>query len=122
MAISKKGLRKITFSQEVFLWKIKKKASHNERHDNDYEIPIQYESGGQILLACVGFCRSQGYGREPMEITPSLISSCITEAIGLGWKHKEPEKPIRLIDGKLITWEALNLEWNIYNQEIDKLD
>ncbi|REC63380.1 hypothetical protein DRF65_04590 [Chryseobacterium pennae] len=97
MAIAKKGLRKIIVIDEVFYWKIRKKISHNERHDVEYEISVQHESEGQILLINVGFCRSEPYGRESMEITPSLIESNITEAIELGWEYNKQGKAITLM-------------------------
>ncbi len=101
MGIAKKGLRKIIVTNEVFYWKIRKKISHNEEHDSEYEIPVQHESEGQILLVNIGFCRSESYGREPMSVTPSLIESQITEAIGLGWEYSKQGKAITLMDGKL---------------------
>ena len=104
MAIAKKGLRKIIVINEVFYWKIRKKVSHNEEHDATYEIPVQHESEGQILLINVGFCRSEYYGREPMNITPSLIQSNITEAIELGWEYNKQGKAITLMHGALFFW------------------
>lgn len=101
MAVAKKGLRKIITGDEIFYWKIRKKISHNERHDIEYEIPVQHESEGQILLINVGFCRSESYGREPIEIVPSLIQSKITEAIELGWEYHQHGKPVKLINGEL---------------------
>lgn len=101
MAIAKKGLRKIIVDDEIFYWKIRKKASHNERHDVEYEIPVQHENEGQILLINAGFCRSESYGREPMEITPGLIQSKIIEAMELGWEYHQSGKPLRLINGEL---------------------
>lgn len=98
MAIAKKGLRKIIVDDDIFYWKIRKKISHNEKHDIEYEIPVQHENDGQILLINIGFCRSESYGRESMEITPSLIKSKIAEAIELGWKYHKQGKPIKLIN------------------------
>ncbi|MGH1520379.1 hypothetical protein [Chryseobacterium sp. JK1] len=101
MAIAKKGLRKTVVKNEVFYWKIRRKISHNEQHDSDYKIPIRYESEGRFLLISVGFCRSISYGREPMQITPQLIQSKISEAIDLGWVYNEPGAAVQLIHGKL---------------------
>lgn len=101
MAIAKKGLRKIIIADEIFFWKIRKKISHNERHDVEYEIPVQHSSEGQILLINIGFCRSESYGRAPMEVTPGLIQSKINEAIEIGWEYYKQGKPVKLVDGKL---------------------
>ncbi|WP_336960776.1 hypothetical protein [Chryseobacterium contaminans] len=101
MAIAKKGLRQIIVDDKIFYWKIRKKISHNEKHDVEYEIPVQHESEGQILLINVGFCRSESYERESMEITPSLIQSKVIEAIELGWKYHQPGKSVKLMNGEL---------------------
>ncbi|SDJ91575.1 hypothetical protein [Chryseobacterium jejuense] len=104
MSIAKKGLRKIIVTDEVFYWKIRKKISHIERHNVEYDIPVQHESEGQILLINIGFCRSEYYGRKPMQVTPSDIESSITEAIELGWEYRKPGKAIKLMDGELFYW------------------
>lgn len=101
MAIAKKGLRQIIVDDKIFYWKIRKKISHNEKHDVEYEIPVQHESEGQILLINVGFCRSESYERESMEITPSLIQSKVIEAIELGWEYHQPRKSVKLMNGEL---------------------
>lgn len=101
MAIAKKGLRKIVVAHEIFYWKIRKKISHNEKHNIEYEIPVQHENEGQILLINVGFYRSVPYGRESMEITPNLIESKILEAIEAGWEYHKPGKPVKLINKEL---------------------
>ncbi|WP_223607080.1 hypothetical protein [Chryseobacterium sp. OSA05B] len=49
-----------------------------------------------------GFFRSIDYGREPMDITPHLIQSKITEAIELGWNYSQPGKAVELVNGELI--------------------
>jgi hypothetical protein len=104
VAIAKKGLRKIIVTDEVFYWKIRKKISHIERHNVEYDIPVRHESEGQILLINIGFCRSESYGRESMKITPGLIQSKIIEAIELGWEYRKPGKAIKLMDGELFYW------------------
>lgn len=101
MAIAKKGLRKIVVNNEIFHWKVRRKISHNEQHNSDYSIPIQHESEGQIILISIGFCRSEGYGRKPMKITPGLIQSHILDAIDLGWAYDQPGAAVELINGKL---------------------
>lgn len=101
MTIAKKGLRKIIVAREIFYWKIKKKILHNEKHNSEYEIPVQHENEGQILLINVGFGRSVSYGRESMEITPNLIESKIMEAIALGWEYHKPGKPVKRMNGEL---------------------
>ncbi len=89
MAFPKKGTRKISVSGENFFWRIRKKVSHNERHDDEIGIPIQHESEGTILIANVGYCRS-GYTKEPISrITPSIIEGCIKLAMEKGWNFKE---------------------------------
>lgn len=113
MAISKKGLRKIQVSGEDFYWRVRKKISHDEAYNEQLGIPIQHESGGQLLIAYVGYGRSKDYGRESLKsITPSIIKECILTAIDLGWQFDKKEKPISLVNGKLTTdtksakWEA----------------
>jgi len=102
LAIAKKGSRKITVQGETFLWRVRKKTSHEEWHDDQYGIPIQHESNGQLLIAYVGYCRSDYPNRESVQsITPAMIENCITEAINLGWKYSFPGKPISLLEGKL---------------------
>lgn len=96
MAISKKGLRKIIVAHEAFCWKIRRKISHNESHNVEYEIPVQHECEGQILLINIGFYRSEFYGLESMEITPNLI-----ESIELGWEYNKPGKAVKLMNGEL---------------------
>ncbi|NML69745.1 hypothetical protein HHL23_08045 [Chryseobacterium sp. RP-3-3] len=103
MALAKKGLRKIVIDDQVFYWKIRKIVSHNEKHNEDYGIPVQHGSEGQLLLIYTGFCRSIDYGRESMTITPKLIKSKIMEAIDLGWKFEQPGKTIKLVNGELIS-------------------
>ncbi|KFF18892.1 hypothetical protein [Chryseobacterium sp. JM1] len=102
MALAKKGLRKIVVDDQIFYWKIRKIVSHNEKHDNEYGIPVQHESEGQLLLIYTGFCKSIDYGRELMNITPKLIQSKITEAIELGWNYSQPGKTVDLVNGELI--------------------
>jgi hypothetical protein len=95
MAIAKKGLRKINVEGEDFYWRVRKKISHNEAHNNELGIPVQHSSGGQLLLVYLGFCRSYGYGTKSIEsVTPSLIKNYILEAIKLGWQFNQNGKPI----------------------------
>lgn len=111
MAISKKGFRKIDVDGETFYWKIRKKISHEEAHNDQYGVPIQHQSEGQLLIAYVGFCRSEGYGRQSVNsVTPSVIKRSILEAIGLGWKFDIPGKPISLVNGTL-TVDTLTASW-----------
>jgi len=113
MAISKKGLRKIQVSNENFYWRVRKKISHDEAYNEQLGIPIQHESGGQLLIVYIGYGRSEDYGRESLKsITPSKIKNCILKAIELGWNFSKKEKPISMVNGKLTTdtktakWEA----------------
>ena len=112
MAISKKGLRKIQVAEETFYWKVRKKISHDESHNEQLGIPIQHESGGQLLIAYIGYGRSIDYGRESLEsITPCMIKNCILEAIELGWHFDKKEKPISLVNGTL-TIDTKTAKWN----------
>ncbi len=114
MAISKKGFRKIVVNEETFYWKVRKKISHDEYHDDQCAIPIQHESEGQLLFVFLGFCRSEGYGRKSIQsITPKLISEKISEAINLGWKYTVVGNPISCVNGELITdtkWAKVRVE------------
>jgi len=111
MAISKKGLRKIRVAEETFYWKVRKKISHDEAHNEQLGIPIQHESGRQLLIAYIGYGRSIGYGRESLQsITPSIIKDCILEAIQLGWNFDKKEKPISLVNGQL-TIDTKTAKW-----------
>ena len=102
MAISKKGLRKINVNDEVFYWKIRRKISHNEAHNEEYSIPVQHESEGQLLFINVNFGRSYGYGDEYIKsVTPVMIKEKIIEAINLGWKYNMNVNPISLSNSKL---------------------
>ncbi|MET3535988.1 hypothetical protein [Chryseobacterium limigenitum] len=104
MAISKKGLRKINVNNEIFYWKIRRKISHNEAHNDEYSIPVQHESEGQLLFVNVNFGRSYGYGDDFIKsVTPVMIKEKIIEAINLGWKYNEKGNPICLSQGKLVT-------------------
>ncbi|WP_343748645.1 hypothetical protein [Fluviicola sp.] len=113
MAVSLKGMRKITVNGEVFLWKIRRKISHNEAHNDDYAIPVQHHSGGQLLFVSVGFTRSYGYQNDsPESVTPSMIRPLIEQAISLGWKYDKPGNAICLKTDSLSTdtkmWSAGN--------------
>ncbi|MGV3611334.1 MAG: pentapeptide repeat-containing protein [Fluviicola sp.] len=103
MAISLKGMRKITVSGEVFLWKIRKKMSHDENHNDQVMIPVQHNSGGQVLFVFVGFTRAYGgyINNSPKSVTPKMIEPLILEAILLGWKYFESGNAIALVNGKL---------------------
>jgi hypothetical protein len=116
MAIALKGMRKITVNGEVFLWKIRKKISHDEAHNDQYPIPIQHISGGQVLFVFVGFTRAYGgyYNESPESVTPKMIRPLIEKAIQLGWKYSEPGNAISLLndtlekDSKTAKWSADN--------------
>ncbi|WP_294674507.1 hypothetical protein [uncultured Fluviicola sp.] len=104
MAISLKGMRKITVNGEVFLWKIRKKISHNEAHNVEQAIPVQHISGGQVVFISIGFTRAYGGydNQSPESVTPKMIQPLIEQAIGLGWKYGEPGNAIRLVRGALV--------------------
>ncbi len=96
MAFPKKGTRTIIVDTHIFLWKIKKCPSHNEKHDIQYEIPIQHILGGQVFLASVGYCRSVGYHQnETFAITPALIEKCIRYAQSQGWDFLKKLPPFK---------------------------
>lgn len=103
MALAKKGLRRMVVGDQIFYWKIRKIVSHNEKHNEEYGIPVQHESKGQLLLIYTGLCRSIDYGREPMNITPQIIKSKIIEAIDLGWKFDQPGTAVKLVNGVLMS-------------------
>jgi len=114
MAISKKGFRKIEIDGQKFFWKVRKKISHEEWHDDQYAIPIQHESEGQLLLAYVGYCRSGYPERDSFEsITPKIIRECIIDAVKLGWQYNYPGKPISLLDGKLSN-DTRRAKWSVH--------
>ncbi|SHE78881.1 hypothetical protein [Dysgonomonas macrotermitis] len=119
MAIPKKGSRKITIDNNIFVWKIKKHPSHNERHDVDYLIPIQHIDGGQILLVRLGYCRS-GYSLSPIqEITPSIIKRCIKEATIKGWHFDKKAAPLVLDLAYLLRDEAISLTKQFFDEIIN---
>lgn len=98
MALPKKGQRKITVNESVFYWKVRKKISHNEGHDDRLGIAIQSESGGQILWAKIDYARS-GEGYEPkkvLQIKPNLIRKCVLKAIDEGWQYESKGKLFEL--------------------------
>jgi hypothetical protein len=96
MAISKKGFRKIEVNEHLFLWKVRKKISWEEKHNAPLKIPIQYINGGQLLIATVAFSRS-GYGQYTLDaITPELIRKCILKAIKSGWSFDKEGKALDL--------------------------
>lgn len=92
----------MTVDDDIFYWKIRKVISHEERHDQEYGIPVQHESEGRILLVYAGLCRSGYNGEEAITVTPHLIHTKIKEAIKLGWQYNEPGKTVKLINGELI--------------------
>lgn len=97
-------MRKITVNGEVFLWKIRKKISHNEAHNDDLAIPVQHTSGGQVLFISVGYTRAYGgyENQSPASVTPQMIRPLIEQAMGLGWNYREPGNAIRLSRGALV--------------------
>ncbi len=113
MAISLKGMRKITVSGEVFHWKIRRKISHDEAHNDQYAIPVQHISGGQVLFVYVGFTRAYGgyQNNSPESVTPSMISPLIEKAILLGWNYKQEGNAISLI-GNILTSDTKTAKWN----------
>ncbi|TSJ48016.1 hypothetical protein [Fluviicola chungangensis] len=104
MAISLKRMRKIMVNGEIFLWKIRKKISHNEAHNTVYAIPVQHISGGQVLFVSVGFTRAYGgyLNESPKSVTPQMIRPLIEQAIQLGWKYHDPGNAIRLENSSLV--------------------
>ncbi|MET1080716.1 MAG: hypothetical protein ABWY06_22120 [Pseudomonas sp.] len=102
MAIALKGMRKISVHKEIFLWKIRRKISHDEAHNVEYAIPVQHSGGGQVLFVFVGFTRAYGYGNSsPASVTPGMIRPLIETAIGLGWQYNAPGNAISLVNGAL---------------------
>lgn len=100
MSFPKKGSRKITIDGEVFYWRVRKKMTHNEKHNDSISIPIQHKSCASILLANLGYCRAGelgGYPSNPIpNITPALIELCIRFGISNGWNHLEKGKPFHI--------------------------
>jgi hypothetical protein len=107
MTLAKKGLRTLEVNGEKFVWRVRKKVSHEEKHGAPPDIPIQYIHGGQLLIAHVGYARSgyESYGIEGAgtlkEITPAVIKDCIVRAIRLGWQYKSCGKPMSLMNDTL---------------------
>ncbi len=80
----------------MFLWAIRKYPTHNERHDVEYKIPIQYINGGQLLLVQLGYCRS-GYTSSVIpSIRSRIIEKCICKALDCGWDFKLKHPPLEL--------------------------
>ncbi len=87
MALPRKSRRKITIDSDVFYWVIRHRVNHEERHDSPYQIPVQHEDEGQLLLLDVGFNRSGYTDRSIPVVTPRLIEACIEFAIESGWDY-----------------------------------
>ncbi len=106
MALARKGLRTIQVDGESFVWRVRKKTSHEERHDSQLGIPIQHVSGGRLLVAYVGYSRSRSHGYygtySIKHITPLIIESAILNAIKLGWCYTDPGKPVSVFGGELV--------------------
>ncbi len=87
-------MRKITVNGEVFLWKIRKKMSHEEKHNDQYPIPVQHISGGQVLFVFVGFTRANpGYSNEsPESITPRYDPAFDRESHSFGMEIRRTRK------------------------------
>jgi len=96
MALPKKGFRKIIVDENQFLWKVRKKISWNEIHNEPLGIPIQHIDGGQLLTVYIGYSRSYFDKNNEFPITPALIEKCIRQAINEGWKFKEKGKHLKL--------------------------
>jgi hypothetical protein len=114
MTLLKKGQRTIEVDGEKFVWKIRRKISHEECHDAELNIPIQHISGGRVFIAHISYSRS-GYARQGLretndfkQVTPAIIASNIKAAIALGWQYKIMGKPISIIGGGFTenTWGA----------------
>jgi len=50
MSFPRKTKRTIAVDNSNFIWMVRKKPNHNERHDSDYLIPIQHELDCSELL------------------------------------------------------------------------
>lgn len=115
MTLARKGLRTIEVAGEKFVWRIRKKVSHEEKHGAPLDIPIQHVLGGQLLIAHIGYARS-GYGASgvagtgPPKITPATIKDCIARAIRLGWQYKSNGKPVSIVNDTL-TEQTLAAKW-----------
>ena len=107
MTLAKKGLRTIQVGGKNFVWKVRRKVSHEEKYEAQLAIPIQYSAGGQLLIAYVEYSRSgyEAYGisgtGKLKKITPAIIEACIAEALNLGWQYASPGKPVCILNGKL---------------------
>ena len=109
MAFPKKSRRKIVVDGEQFYWVLRDRASHNERHDVPYLLPIQHHLGGQLLLADIGYCRS-GYDDDPIPVvTPGIIERLIRSAIAQGWDYANTNAPLTLDCRELIA--ESDLRW-----------
>lgn len=118
MAINKKGYRKIEVRGETFLWRVRKKVSHEEGHADQLPIPVQHDNGGQLLFVFVDYSRA-GYKHDEkglvvldrtFPITPSMIRAQIELAIESGWEFDKPGQAIALVDGKLnndVRWSKM---------------
>jgi len=88
MAFPRKAKRTITVDEMDFFWMIRRKPTWNEVTDSPYLIPIQHESGGRLLQADIGYCRSEYVDRTIPVVTPSIIERTIRFAIKSGWEYK----------------------------------
>ena len=76
---------------------VRKKPTWNEITDSPYLIPIQHCSGGTLLRADIGYCRSEFVDRSIPVVTPKLVSRIIRFAIASGWEYdKQGCSPLEL--------------------------
>ena len=116
MTLAKKGLRTIAVAGEKFVWRVRRKVSHEEKHGAPLDIPIQHLHGGQLFIAHVSYARS-GYEACEMEgtgtlrkVTPATSKDCIVRAISLGWQYKGSGKPMSIVNDTL-TEQTLAAKW-----------
>jgi hypothetical protein len=116
MTLAKKGLRTIEVNGEKFVWRVRKKVSHEEKHGASLGIPIQHIHGGQLFIAHISYARSgyeacgiEGTG-TPTAVTPAAIKDCIIRAISLGWQYKSRGKPVSIVNDAL-TEQTLAAKW-----------
>ena len=101
------------------MWKVRKKVSHEEKHEAQLAIPIQHIAGGQLFIAYIDYSRSgyEAYGivetGKLKKITPAIIEYCIVKALNLGWQYASPGKPVSILDGKLEKDTLLARWWAI---------
>lgn len=99
MAYPRKGLRKITVDDQLYVWSAK---------GNDYNISLTVLAdveGGQILQATfpylqdvTEFADGSGFAENQFVITPYTVREVILLALSQGWKPLDSGKPFFLDD------------------------